>query len=208
MVHNTRKEMLADLFRMFSEFYKYPDQGFYEQLSSGKVWSQMKGLFQEVDFSTKGIPCGEMTLSYHDLKQEYTRCFIGMGQKYAIPVESVYKVWTIDKSFQINIACQKGYLMGDSAQHILHIIETMGLEIPEEFSKTPDHLAILLELLSHMLGNCRPDEINLFLQEHFDWLEDFLITLREVGVKSLYIEVTQLLIDCIGDLGNDKNYEF
>ncbi|KUO50003.1 MAG: hypothetical protein APF76_05935 [Desulfitibacter sp. BRH_c19] len=208
MVPDTRKEMLADLFTIFAEFYKYPDQGFHGQLSSGKLWSQMKDLLQEVEFSTEGIPCEEMTLNYHDLKQEYTRCFIGMGQNYAIPVESVYKVWTADKSFQINIASQKGYLMGDSAQHILHIIETMGLEIPEEFSKTPDHLAILLELLSHMLVNCQSDEIYLFLQEHFDWLEDFLKTLKEVEAASLYIQITQLLIDCIGELGKDKKHQY
>ncbi|MCK8817018.1 molecular chaperone TorD family protein [Natroniella sulfidigena] len=197
MLLTIQNEVLPEIFLTIAEFYKYPDQKFYDALISDELLDELRERMEKIEVKTDCLTQQADIPDFHQFKQEYLRCFIGMDQPSALPVESIYKVWTTDEQAQINIANEKGYLMGDSALHIKHLIEGLGLEIPEEYKQMPDHLTILLELLVYTIEHCQTDEVKQFLDDHFDWLTDFKERLIEIEALPLFISITESLISCI-----------
>ncbi|MCK8825470.1 TorD/DmsD family molecular chaperone [Fuchsiella alkaliacetigena] len=197
MVLTVQSDQLSDLFLIIADFYKYPDQEFYDQLISSKLLSELKEKMQKLELETSSINQDFDIPDFDQFKQEYSRCFIGLNEPSALPVESVYKVWTTDSQAQVNIANEKGYLMGDSALHIKHLMSGLGLEIPREYQQMPDHLTILLELLAYIIEHRQADEIKQFLDDHFDWLMDFKSRLVEIEALPLFLRITECLMDCI-----------
>ncbi|MEW6623686.1 MAG: molecular chaperone TorD family protein [Bacillota bacterium] len=197
MVPRVNKQAMADILLILAEFYKYPDENFYQELVSGALCLELQHLMQAVGFVLE-CPLGNLAVGgLEDLKMEYVKSFIGTGRPAAVPVESVYKVWTTDKSAKISIAGQKGYLMGDSALHMAYLLNSMGFEVPEEFRSMPDHLCLMLELLAYMIKDCSSQDVCLYLQEHFHWLEDFEQRLIEIGGSEFYLQATKLLRQCV-----------
>lgn len=165
------QQALQNLLKLFAELFAFPDKDFCEAVRKGIVDSQVMELSQEA-----GLPIeSELkkdALPYEEWVTAYNRCFLGIEKPFAPPIESIYKPWTTDESFQVSFKNQKGYLMGDSAQHVQHILKSFGLEIPQEYHMMPDHLIILLELLAFLVGSGFEDEAKQFCQDHFDWLPD------------------------------------
>lgn len=182
-----------------AEFYRFPDEEFIRELQNGEWEKLINELAGQAGLAGDKIAWPE-DLTYSSLKQEYIRCFTGAGEPAALPVESVYKVWTQDPSARVMFAKQKGYLMGDSALHIQYLLDTLGVELPEEFRGQPDHLVVLLELLVYFLDHLELQDTLQYLQDHFDWLPDFYARLQENGAHELYLTITSLLIRCVEEI--------
>lgn len=188
----------AELFRLLSEFYKFPNQEFYEYISKEDIQTEFKELV-ELTKLNYDLHIFRPFESYEDMKKEYTDAFIGIGKKPAPPVESLYKVWTTDDSVGMAFASSKGYLLGDSALHIQYLLDEYGLEIPEELGKKPDHLSVLLELLAFFIDNLTIQETSTFVEDHFDWLADFKLKLVDIQAHEFYQHITECLIELIED---------
>jgi len=185
------------LFLTLAEFYKHPDEGFYNELKSGSLFKQIDGYIKEAGFTCCKYQWPTYFMDFQSFKQEFVRCFVGLNEASAIPVESIYKKWTNDESAQTIIAGQKGYLMGDAAVHIHYLLEKFQITIPPQFQQKPDHLTILLELLCFFMDNIGAEEVYQFLSEHFDWLPEFYDKLNKIKADEVFILITRVLMDTI-----------
>ena len=189
MVSNTKQyEAYSSLLMLFAELFKYPEKSNYDELYSGETDEQIKQLSLSA-----GHPIvtnfKEITGTYEELITSFNNSFLGVSTPFAPPVESVYKAWTTDDSFQVPHKNQKGYLLGDSALHVRHIIQTLGLEIPPEYEMTPDHLTILLELFCYLNGRGLLAEAEQFKQDHLDWLPDLHHSLSNIQNNQPYKDI-------------------
>lgn len=151
-------QTFAELFRLMSEFYKYPTAEFYQYVNTKDVQAELKELVEATALNYD-IQIHTPFADFDEMKKEYNRINIGAGHIPAPPIESLYKVWTTDETSGMAFASSKGYLMGDSAIHIQYLLEEYGLELPEEFAKKPDHLGVLLELLAFFIDNLEADQV-------------------------------------------------
>lgn len=182
-MHDTgaSQQALQNLLRLFAEFFAFPDEEFCEAVRKGSVDLQVMELSEEAGWPIESEFKREALL-YEEWVTSYNRCFLGVEKPFAPPIESIYKPWTTDESFQVPFKRQKGYLMGDSAQHVQHILKSFGLEIPQEYHMMPDHLIILLEVLAFLVGGGFVNEAEQFCQDHFDWLPDLQKAIEELPV--------------------------
>jgi len=188
-----RQEVVAEIFLILAEFYKYPTEDFYNNIINGDVDKQLAELFKAVNYELDTPQFTSWVGDFKGLRAEYSSSFLGITAPFAVPVESAYKVWTNDTSFQIPIANSKGYVMGDSALHIMHLFEHFQLQIPEEYAQMPDHLTILLELYGFIIKERSLQQCKVFLKDHFDWLGDFEEVLKKVDKSKFYIYVVDVL---------------
>ncbi|OEH85407.1 hypothetical protein BHU72_04775 [Desulfuribacillus stibiiarsenatis] len=188
----------ADIFGILSEFYKFPNQEFFDYINDRSFQQEMGELIRhtELNFDIRIV---RPFVNLKEMKSEYTRLFIGITGTAAIPVESVYKIWTTDESAAMSFAKSKGYLMGDSALHVQHLLEMFQMEVVEELGKKPDHISVLLELLAYFIEHRSLDETWMYIQDHFDWLGDFKTAIEELEGHEFYKYVTDLLIELIDE---------
>ena len=183
------QQAFEDLLMLFADFFAFPDQEFWAHVQTGAIdqeimeLSGLAGVPVETDLKSV-VP------TYEEWITAYNHCFLGTQKPFAPPIESIYKQWTVDESFQVPFKHQKGYLMGDCAQHVRHILDSFGLEIPVEYHMMPDHLIILLELLAFLLRSGFPQEAQQFIRDHLDWLPDLRRAIEDLPVDGkLYLEV-------------------
>lgn len=193
MAENSRRDAAAEIFTILAELFKYPDEVLLQQIGDGSVDDALENLFAQAGYLLPRPSLQQHAMVHSDLRRMYTSCFLGVEKPCAVPVESVYKVWTTDPSAQIGISSSKGYLMGDSALHILHLLEHFGLEAPSEYAQIPDHLAILLELLAYCLQHRTAEETATFLADHFDWLGDLKAALAQTKEHAFYTYAVDLV---------------
>lgn len=77
-----------------------------------------------------------------DLKVEYNRLFVGPGHVLAPPYESVYKTRNEDNKL--------GVVMGDDTIAVKKFYREAGLEIDDNFTDLPDHIAVELYFMSYL----------------------------------------------------------
>lgn len=183
--NNEQNQAYSSLIMIFAELFKYPQQENYNELLSGELDEQIKKLSSLAGYPITTNFKNEIG-SYNELVQAYNDCFLGVNPPFAPPVESVYKVWTTDDSFKVPHKNQKGYLLGDSALHIRHIVQELGLEIPIEYEMMPDHLTILLELFSYLNEQGLMEEAEQFKRDHLDWLPDLFDSINKVKSNQPY----------------------
>lgn len=207
--NTSRKDALEEIYLIFAEFYKIPTTEFYQELASGLIDNRLSELFKIIGFDELQVNNFNMEfLSFDELKESYIYCFLGTGVSIALPIESVYKVWTTDPGVDMVIGNEKGYLFGDSALHMLHLYEQFQLSIPEEYSNIPDHLTLLLEFLAFLTRNYSDKDVYQLLIDHFDWLDDFNLELKKIQGSSYFGDVTELLIALINFELNRLDTEF
>jgi len=117
-------------------------------------------------FFTKGDP----EILCKDLGEEYRRLFSEFSKESVSLVESSYKPWTLDPRCTLPFGSDKGFLMGDSALHLLEIFRQCGLEVADEFRGSPDHLVVELEFLSYLYRYATDLEVRQFMKDHLDWI--------------------------------------
>ena len=190
------RQAYSGLMKIFAELFKFPEKENHEEVISGQLDQQIRQLSAlagyEVRASIKNV-----TGTYEDMVQAFNNCFLGITRPFAPPVESVYKNWTEDDSFQVPYKNQKGYLLGDPALHMRHIIQAFGLEIPQEYEIIPDHLTIILELYAYLLEQGFANEAEQLKQDHLDWLDDFYDALSRVDQNQPYKAATHMLREII-----------
>lgn len=193
MMQAARRKAAEEIWLTLAELFKYPEDDFLNQLLDGSVDKALHDLFHQAGYDIGEPELKHRASGHADLKHLYACCFLGAIRPYAVPIESVYKVWTTDPSAQVSIAASKGYLMGDSAIHVRHLLEHFGLEIPSEYASMPDHLAILLELAAYFIANRPEADTAIFLADHFDWLDDFQEALVKTDEHDFYSYAVELV---------------
>lgn len=171
-----RREAVASVFLILSDFWKPPTKAFYCALADGTTDGEIaEALRASNNEKLDTCECGfRFSLPpFEQLQSIYLQCFLGIGSVSALPVESVYKKWTSDETTRLPIAGSKGYLMGDPGQHVQYLFSQYQLDIPVEYRMMPDHLTLLLEFAAFMVRERESNEIRVFLQDHFDWLDEF-----------------------------------
>lgn len=191
-VKEGKHQLLEDFFYTFAEFYKYPTKEFYEEITSGKLDEFLREAFTimgeriEPNFQ-------EQVPSLKVLQENYMNCFSGIIQPFAPAVESVYKVWTKDPTASVSIAKSKGYLMGDVALHMKHLLKQYQIGLPEGYENMPDHLTILLEFCAYLQVNTTNLHLTIFINDHLDWLHLFEEELMKSSNSSFYVYTTNML---------------
>ena len=190
------KTECANVFLVLADLYKHP---------TIEIWDEIKehDLLKKLEESIKNhynhtFSLKEVLPESYDKLQELFMTSIGSTQKQAaIPVESLYKPWTQDKTCTLPFARDKGYILGDSALHINFLLEKLKIDIPVELQGMPDHLAILLELLAYFIEHAPEQFTAEFMVDHFDWLEEFESQLSRVTEHSFYQRLTRILIETL-----------
>jgi TorA maturation chaperone TorD len=101
-------------------------------------------------------------------------------------VESVYTPWTRAPNPALPFARERGWLGGDSAEHLADLYRTLGLAVPEEWAHAPDHLALELEFLALLIEHGTPAQEDQFLRQHLSWLPDLVGGAEAAGVDGFY----------------------
>ncbi len=134
---------------------------------------------------------------FKDLSAEYHRLFEEEGGKKISLVESFYKPWTQDPLCPLPFAKEKGYLMGDSALHLMALYQHCGLEVSNPFQGMPDHLVLELEFLSFLYSHGTDQEIHYVIRDHFDWIPLLKEECEKANAHPFYlknIEILQLFL--------------
>lgn len=104
----------------------------------------------------------------------------------ALPVESLYKQWSVQKGG--DLGASKGLYLGDSAQHIAAVYESLEIVVPDRFAAMPDHLSLLLELLVLLLEQGNGEAACQLAADHLDWLDGYCDLLAERAHDAADIE--------------------
>lgn len=160
--------------QILSSLFCPPDQEIVNQLVQGHLHAFFKSYVQSWG-GEDGILKGFLTQSssqilLKDLQEEYHRLFSDTGTEKISLVESFYKPWTQDSHCSLPFAKEKGFLMGDSALHLLSLFQQFGIEVADPFRGMPDHLIIELEFLSYLYQEAGDETVQKFMQDHLDWI--------------------------------------
>lgn len=186
-------EIKKEIYLTLAEFLKEPSDMHYNLLTSGEFDKLMQRLFSKVNYQYPNqLIFASQFSNKSELKEAYLNCISGHVKSTTLPVESYFKSWTTDKeSDMYNL---KGYLLGDSAEHIKYLFEHYNLELPAEFLNMPDHLILLLEFLSFLIEKRTDKEILQFIRDHFDWLPELQQSLSKLTNCLFYQDLITLTI--------------
>jgi TorA maturation chaperone TorD len=191
MTSEEKEIFVASAVRLLSP----PDSELLSDILEGRIHPAfhvcLEALHKDIDISTSPEILMENVLPV--LAAEYDRLFSGLGRNPIPLVESVYKPWTTDSTYRVPFARSPGLLMGDSALHMAALYRHCGLEVPEAFSSSPDHLLLELEFLGILYRAGRPDEIKTYREDHLDWISQIRGTLDRDGGHLFYLRVFELL---------------
>jgi len=181
------KNLIKEVMLFFSELYKEPNSECLNvTIRSGFESDLSRGL---------DIPRGEIKItkfkSLEDMKSQFNELFINKKKLYAPAVESFYKPWTLDPTSSLPLAKNKCFFMGDSAWHIQSILEQLNIERTAEFNTMPDHISVILELAAILVED--EAQFLIFIENHLDWLDEFILQMKAVTESSFYIDITQVL---------------
>ncbi len=136
---------------------------------------------------------GDPEVFLKDLREEYDRLFSELGDGGVSLVESFYKPWTLDSHCTLPFASQSGFLMGDSALHLLEIFRQCGLEVADERRGTPDHLTVELDFLSYLYRCTADGEVEQFIKDHLDWISLLKEKIDRSGPHPFYRSALEML---------------
>lgn len=181
----------SNVYSIFAEGLKQPTEEWvywYNKYGKRVLTTKFKKVMSSQDL-TINLP---ETLHLEDLSRLYIDSFIISGPYRLVPVESLYKKWTEEKS-NLSFASSSGYLMGDSAVHMNFIFKKLYITIPEQFQLMPDHLILQLELLALLEEASNIDFLNEFIFEHLDWTHLLLEECAKKNWSGFYYEWFKLI---------------
>lgn len=189
-------ELRAELYRLLAAAFYPPDQFFesrieyFDQIQkcAAEVYPHLASLGEELKSSA-------IAAELEPLQVEYARLFVGPFHVEASPYGSVYLE-------------ENKRLMGESTIAVRKFYQKYGLELADDFSELPDHIAAELEFVYYLLfnqikalddgrlndaGNFRSGVI-LFL-EHFlaPFTLGFTEKIKEHSEESFYTKLGELL---------------
>jgi len=183
---------------MMASLFSPPDQEIIREIGEGQLSSFFKKYVEswggDESFLKRLSIQGHPEILLEDLKGEYHRLFDEGGSENISLVESYYKPWTQDPHCPLPFAKEKGYLMGDSAIHLLTLYQHCGLEVSDPFKGLPDHLVIELEFLSFLYRYGGDQEIKKVIEDHFDWIPLLKENCKRAQAHPFYISLTDILV--------------
>jgi TorA maturation chaperone TorD len=160
--------------RIMASLFYPPDQETVKQIHEGSLHSFLQRYVRscggDSGLLNGFLMEGDPGILLKDLGEEYSRLFSELNEEGISLVESFYKPWTLDPHCTLPFASQRGFLMGDSALHLLEIYRQCGLEAADEWKGAPDHLVLELEFLSTLYRRATDLEVNQFMKDHLDWI--------------------------------------
>jgi len=125
-----------------------------------------------------------------NLRQEYYRLFLNPRHHLEL-AESVYKPWATAGMARVPFAHEQGLLMGESARHLLELYRLTNWIAPVEFPARPDHLALELAFMVHLVEHSSLGDQIQFLHDHLDWLTDLVQAAGQWQPPSFYTALLQ-----------------
>ncbi len=130
--------------------------------------------------------------AFEDMERFAARHFTGGLPASAMPVESLYRPWSLDGATAL--PQEHGCYGGQSARYVADLCQRLGLEVPAAFAAYPDHLALELDLMAVLLRSGMAAEARTFLMERFAWLTDYRQRLIALGDASFPIALVDVIL--------------
>lgn len=138
------------------------------------------------DYLTKNEVCHVYAPPSFEEKQAFAaRHFTGGLPASAMPVESLYVVWS-DQPNAAPFTQRKGLYQSDVALYMRDLVSSMGLTLPTELGAYPDHLSIECAVCAYLIDAGLGQQASEFWCERTVWLTDFRARLRTVGVDAVF----------------------
>lgn len=158
---------MADPLIMFAALFERMDETCYRELTNSQVWSSLvkarypkeEGAWQ----SSQECPNEVIFPSYESYRHFANRILIPGIPGSLPPIGSFYRGGSSKNR------TERGYL-SEHALHIKTLCEQLEITLPRQYQASPDHLSILLELLSFLHERASKQEVEEFIASHFDWL--------------------------------------
>lgn len=133
--------------------------------------------------------------TYEEKSTFAARHFTGGLPESAVPVESLYVDWAPASTTDTPFPRARGLYGGDTARYMRHLVESLGLQVPDAFSACPDHVSLELDLVAVLLrSGMRREALRLFI-ERSTWLTEYrmrLLALRDDA--RFYIGLVDVLL--------------
>lgn len=124
--------------------------------------------------------------SFEEIESTQNNLFTGGMPLAALPIESLYRVWS--KQGEGPFGRVRGMYQADCARHARVLCKKVGIEIPYEFSATPDHLALLLDLTALFLEAGNVAAARQVADDHLSWLDSYEALLGRRASEALEVE--------------------
>ncbi|WLR57584.1 molecular chaperone TorD family protein [Mesobacillus subterraneus] len=196
MIGLDKKTECANVFIVLADLYKQPTRDIWDEIQQQDLLKKLEEAVNEL-FNIDIFIVEVLPENYEEFRELYMGSIGSTQKKAALPIECLYKQWTLDDTCTLPFARDKGYILGDSALHINYLLDKLKIEIPVELQGMPDHLAILLELLAYFIENAPEHTAAEFLDDHFDWLDEFESQLADVTAHPFYQRLTKALVEIV-----------
>lgn len=134
--------------------------------------------------------------SYDEHHRFIARHFTGGLPTSALPVESLYTVWSNDPR-RSPFSETKPMHQGDAALYMKDLLGSLGLAPSEDVDLAPDHISLELATVAELLNSSMVEEAKSFLIERFSWLTDYRARLLQIGKEAtFYIALVDTIL-CI-----------
>ena len=168
-----------------------------EALKKGEIYYFFSSRFKPInggDLHLDGfLPQGDQGDILPKMREEYQRLFQNPQSDDLWWVESVHKAWTSDPDCRLSMAREKGYVMGDSALHMLELYRSFEIEMQESFSGLPDHIVLELEFLAFLIEQDSDESVKVFVRDHLDWASEMVRRGKEYQPSHFYRAVFEAL---------------
>lgn len=141
----------------------------------------IKKIWIEAGFSRHSIEnlLNDAKIDLSVLDQEYERLFVGPGFLPCPPYESV---WQKDQSSNSG-----KMVMGSCTTELNELYSKLGIQLSQQNSELPDHIAVELEALSYSMENYELAELNTIFGKHLaSWLPAFCSSVVENSALPFY----------------------
>jgi len=182
------------IYAALSECFKEPSEEFADDIASGRLEEVIKEGLSQLCIPVPGEMLRSLRIYnpvYKKLKADYHSLFFPL---YVVPVESVYKEWAETDDVTGAMKGDKGYIMGDPAVEMINRYRMAGIEIPQLYKDTPDHIAILLEYASLLCENIGKDERACFVSGHLDWVEALRTDIHKCSESNFFRAVADITV--------------
>lgn len=190
------EEYRIAVYHLLSDVLKEPEEG-YEGVQQRDV-DFLETAFQKLQYSIERIKYESWPVLSSDasaLKNDYRLSFTYPLGKRILPVESIYRQWTLDPTFEVPFAKEKGYLMSDFALHMQALYTRYNLSIPQEYEGMPDHLCLELEFCAFLLENESRERQDVFINEHLNWVEELYQDAVKQDIPMFYQQVIKVVAE-------------